>query len=103
IDLPDPSFVLWDRTGTVLHAVLETDPTRVVAVRVAADGRAAEVIGDLAVEGAGGCHLARGTDPSTLIIAQYGTGSVATVRLDDDGAPVAQIDLDDHHDLHDRE
>src|SRR5699024_8993519 len=82
IDLPDPSFVLWSRDGTVLHAVLETDPTRVVAVRVAPDGRDAEVIGDLAIDGAGGCHLARGSDPSTLVIAQYGAGTVATVRLD---------------------
>lgn len=101
IDLPDPSFVLWSRDGTVLHAVLETDPTRVVAVRVAPDGREAEVIGDLAVDGAGGCHLSRGTDPSTLVIAQYGAGSVATVRLDENGAPVEQIDLDDHRDLRD--
>lgn len=101
VDLPDPSFVLWSRDGTVLHAVLETDPTRVVAVRVAPDGRDAEVIGDLAIDGAGGCHLARGSDPSTLVIAQYGAGTVATVRLDADGAPVEQIDLDDHRHLRD--
>lgn len=98
VDLPDPSFVIWSEDGTLLHAVLETDPTRVVAVRVSADGREAELIGDLALEGSGGCHLRRGTDPSTLIVAQYGAGSVATVRLDAEGIPVEQIDLDDHHD-----
>jgi len=102
VDLPDPSFVLWSPDGTVLHAVLEGDPTRVVAVRVSADGHEAEVIGELAVDGAGGCHLSRGTDPSTLIIAQYGAGTVVTVRLDEDGIPVEQIDLDDHRDHRDR-
>ena len=101
VDLPDPSFVLWSRDGSVLHAVLETDPTRVVAVRVAPDGREAEVIGDLTIDGSGGCHLARGTDPSTLVVAQYGAGTVATVRLDEDGVPVEQIDLDDHRHLRD--
>lgn len=101
VDLPDPSFVLWSEDGTLLHAVLEGDPTRVVAVRVSPDGREAEVIGDLVVDGTGGCHLSRGTDPSTLIIAQYGAGTVATVRLDDAGAPIEQIDLDDHRDLRD--
>ncbi|ASK65197.1 3-carboxymuconate cyclase [Brachybacterium avium] len=101
VELPDPSFVLWSQDGTLLHAVLEGDPTRVVAVRVSADGREAEVIGDLAVDGAGGCHLSRGTDPSTLIIAQYGTGTVVTVRLDDAGIPIEQIDLDDHRGLRD--
>ena len=101
VDLPDPSFVLWSEDGTLLHAVLEGDPTRVVAVRVSADGRQAEVIGDLAVDGSGGCHLSRGTDPSTLIIAQYGAGTVVTVRLDEAGVPIEQIDLDDHRDLRD--
>lgn len=101
VDLPDPSFVLWSQDGTLLHAVLEGDPTRVVAVRVSADGRETEVIGDLAVDGTGGCHLSRGTEPSTLIIAQYGAGTVATVRLDEAGIPIEQIDLDDHRDLRD--
>lgn len=102
IDLPDPSFVLWNPQGTLLYAVLEDDPTRVVAVRVPADGRGVELVGDLAVDGTGGCHLSFGTDPSTLIIAQYGAGTLATVRLDADGIPVEQIDLDDHRELRDR-
>lgn len=103
VDLADPSFVLWNRDGSLLYAVLEGDPTRVVAVRVSADGRTAEVIGELAVDGSGGCHLAFGTDPSTLVIAQYGAGSVVTVRLDADGVPREQIDLDDHRDHSDGE
>ena len=98
VDLPDPSFVLWSRDGSLLYAVLETEPTRVVAVRVSADGESAEIVADLAVQGHGGCHLAHGTDPSTLVIAQYGAGTVATVRLDEEGLPLEQIDLDDHRD-----
>ena len=38
VDLPDPSFLLWGEDGTVLHAVLETDPSRVVTLRVSPDG-----------------------------------------------------------------
>lgn len=98
VDLPDPSFVLWSRDGSLLYAVLESEPTRVVAVRVNADGDEARIVGDVAVEGRGGCHLSYGSDPSTLVIAQYGAGTVATVRLDAEGVPVEQIDLDDHHD-----
>ncbi|NMA76905.1 MAG: lactonase family protein [Actinomycetales bacterium] len=97
VDLPDPSFLLWSRDGSLLYAMLEGDPTCVVAVRVSADGEEAEIVGDIAVTGRGGCHLSYGTDPSTLVIAQYGAGSVATVSLDDEGVPVEQIDLDDHH------
>lgn len=103
VDLPDPSFVLWSRDGSLLHAVLESDPTRLVTMRVTADGGSAEVLGDLALEGTGGCHLGFGSDKSTLIITQYGSGSVATVRLDGAGLPVEQIDLDDHQELSDGE
>ena len=103
VDLPDPSFVLWSRDGSLLHAVLEGDPTRLVTMRVAADGTSAEILGDLSLEGSGGCHLGFGSDASTLIITQYGSGSVATVRLDAAGLPVEQIDLDDHQELADGE
>lgn len=99
VDLPDPSFVLWSEDGTLLHAVLETEPTRVVTLRVDEDGARAEVVADLALDGAGGCHLAHGSDGRSLVIAQYGSGSVATVGLDEEGLPTAQIDLDDHHEL----
>ncbi|MGO1353705.1 MAG: lactonase family protein, partial [Brachybacterium tyrofermentans] len=34
----------------------------------------------------------------TLLVADYGSGTVETVRLDDDGVPVELIDVDDHHD-----
>jgi 6-phosphogluconolactonase len=99
VDLPDPSFVLWSADGTLLHAVLETEPTRLVTLRIDEDGSRAEIVADLALEGAGGCHLAHGPDGRTLLVAQYGSGAVATVRLGEDGVPTAQIDLDDHHDL----
>lgn len=98
-DLPDPSFVLWSPDGALLHAVLETDPTRVVTLRVAPDGSSADVVADLEITGSGGCHLAYGRDPGTLLVAQYGSGSVATLRLDEDGLPTEQIDVDDHHEL----
>ncbi|WP_122942648.1 beta-propeller fold lactonase family protein [Brachybacterium sp. EE-P12] len=99
VDLPDPSFVLWSEDGTLLHAVLETDPTRLVTLRVDEDGMRPEVVADLPLDGAGGCHLALGHDGRSLVVAQYGSGSVATVRLDEDGLPSAQIDLDEHRDL----
>lgn len=98
VDLPDPSFVLWSADGSLLYAVLETSPTRVVAVRVTTDGAAAEIVGDLALDGSGGCHLAPGRTAGTLLVADYGSGTVETVRLDDDGVPVEVIDVDDHHD-----
>ncbi|APX32758.1 3-carboxymuconate cyclase [Brachybacterium sp. P6-10-X1] len=99
VDLPDPSFVLWSADGSLLYAVLETDPTRVAAVRVAPDGSTAELVADLTLEGSGGCHLAPGRTAGTLLVADYGSGTVETVRLDADGVPVELIDVDHHRDL----
>lgn len=98
VELANPTFVLWNQDGSLLYAVLETSPTRVVAVRVEEDGRRAHVVADFELEGEGGCHLAYGKDRRTLLIANYGSGSVETVRLDAQGLPVEQIDLDSHHD-----
>src|SRR5699024_6104212 len=53
---------------------------------------------DLELSGSGGCHLALGRDRSTLVVSDYGSGTVETVRLDADGLPVELIDVDDHHD-----
>ena len=98
VELEDPSFVLWNPEGTLLYAVLETSPTRVVALSVDASGDRAEILADLELEGSGGCHLAHGREPGTLLVADYGSGAVETVRLDESGLPTAQIDLDDHQD-----
>lgn len=96
VDLPDPSFVLWSHDGSLLYAVLETSPTRLVAVRVADDGDTADVIADLELTGSGGCHLAVGREPSTLLVADYGSGTVETVRLDAEGKPLEVLEVEDH-------
>ena len=98
IELSDPSFVLWSPDGSLLYAVLETAPTRLVAVRVDDRGEAPQLAADLELSGSGGCHLALGRDRSTLVVCDYGSGTVETVRLDADGLPVELIDVDDHHD-----
>ncbi|MGY5766189.1 lactonase family protein [Brachybacterium sp. DNPG3] len=92
----DPSFVLWSRDGSLLYAVLETAPTRLLAISVDADGHRAEIVADLALHGDGGCHLAFGLRPGTLIVADYGSGTVETVRLDAAGRPVEVLAVDDH-------
>lgn len=96
VALPDPGFVLWDEDGTLLHAVCETSPTRLVTLRASADGTALEQIGSLALRGEGGCHVGPGRTPGTLIVTDYGSGTVEVVGLDDQGAPARVIDACDH-------
>lgn len=96
VDLPDPSFLLWSRDGSLLYAVLETSPARLAAVRVADDGDTADVVADLELSGSGACHLTAGREPSTLLVADYGSGTVETVRLDAEGLPLEVLEVEDH-------
>lgn len=92
----DPSFVLWSADGTMLYAVSETAPTRVTAVRVGPSGAELGIAGAVELRGSGGCHLAHGIAPGTLVVAEYGSGDVEVVRLDDDGVPVEVVDACHH-------
>lgn len=95
----DPSALCWSEDGALLYAVLETSPSRLLALAVtgADDAPALELRAELALTGSGGCHLSPGRRPGTLLIAHYGSGSVETVALDGEGMPTEAIDLDDHH------
>lgn len=95
IELEDPSFLLWDQDGTLLHVVQETSPTRLVTLKVDAEGTGAEVIGELELTGSGGCHVAPGLRTGTLVVTDYASGHVEVVSLDAEGRPVAVVDVCD--------
>lgn len=101
LELEDPSFLLWSRAGDLLYAITETSPSRLLALRPADDLASLEIAAELVLSGSGGCHLALGAVPGTLIVAEYGSGHVETVRLDDSGLPVEIHDCENHHDFAD--
>ena len=90
---PSPSFLARHPTRPVLYAVNELEPDGTVsAFTVAADG----ALTPLAVQPTGGgdpAHLAVTVDGRHLLVANYGTGSVAVHPLDGDGAPGERTDL----------
>lgn len=96
VDADDASFLLWSADGSLLHAVTETEPARLLTFRGDADGTALEPVGDLELTGSGACHLIFGSMASTIVIAHYGSGQVETVALDRHGIPRETIDVDDH-------
>lgn len=90
---PSPSFLTRHPTLPVLYAVneLASDGT-VSAFTVAPDGG----LTPLAVRPTGGsdpAHLAVTADGQHLLVANYGTGSVAVFPLDSEGAPGERSDL----------
>nr|WP_207229891.1 lactonase family protein [Krasilnikovia cinnamomea] len=89
---PSPSFLARHPTRPVLYAVNELHTGAVSAFAVAVDGELAP----LGVQPTGGqhpCHLAVAADGRHLLVAHYGSGSVAVLALDADGVPGPRRDL----------
>lgn len=92
---PSPSFLARHPALPVLYAVNEIAEGAVGAWRIGPDGHLIE----LGARGTGGdspCHLAVTPDGGHLLVANYGSGSVAAYRLDEAGVPGERTDLVAH-------
>lgn len=92
---PSPSFLARHPVRPVLYAVNELDEGTLSAWAVDGDGQ----LSPLAVRSTGGahpCHLAVTADGRHLVVANYGSGSLAVHPLDDRGVPAERSDLLTH-------
>lgn len=91
---PAPSFVAAHPSGRVLYAVGERSPGTVTAFRVpdpAHDDAALEPLATVASGGADPCHLLLAPDARALYVANYSSGTLAVLPLDEDGAFAAEV------------
>lgn len=93
--VPSPSFLGAHPTRPVVYACHELPEGRVSALRRDDDGRLTQR-SEHETGGAEPCHLAVSADGRMLYVANYGGGSLAAFRLDDDGQIVARTDLVRH-------
>jgi 6-phosphogluconolactonase len=89
---PSPSFLVQHPTLPVLYAVNELEEGTVSAFSVAPDC-ALTPLATRPTGGADPCHLAVTADGRHLVVANYGSGSVAVHPLDAEGAPGERTDL----------
>ncbi|MGW0431073.1 lactonase family protein [Micromonospora sp. NPDC003197] len=92
---PSPSFLAWHPSLPVLYAVNELAEGRVSAWAVADDG-ALTGLGTWSTGGVEPCHLAVAPDGAQLFAANYGSGSVCVLPLDEAGVPGERTDLVAH-------
>ncbi|MBH1937217.1 lactonase family protein [Streptomyces sp. AV19] len=97
--LVNPSYLAFSPTRDVLYAVSETGEGAVAAFSLAADPDRPEPLGaPVPVRGDGPTHLALAADGRRLFTANYGSGSVSALPLDDSaGAPGAPTTVLPHH------
>ncbi|MCB1203195.1 MAG: lactonase family protein [Verrucomicrobiae bacterium] len=97
-EMENPSFVALSKSGKHLYAVSEVggaDGGRVVSWRVRESG-ALEKLNERATGGNGPCHLSLSPDGDTLVVANYGGGSVASFRVEGDGSLSERISFHQH-------
>ncbi|QTN31940.1 lactonase family protein [Akkermansiaceae bacterium] len=97
--LSEPKLaVAYERPGFLalhpeLPVLLAIGGKNKVASFAIGDDYALTLLGDADSGGKGPCHLAVDASGRTVAVANYGGGSVATIRLDADGKPGATVSL----------
>ncbi|GAA3879016.1 lactonase family protein [Streptomyces sedi] len=86
------SWIAWHPSLPVGYAVNELDMGRVTAFTLDAEG-APRVLDTLDSGGAAPCHLSVTPDGRRLLVAHYGSGSVAVLDLDERGTPARRTEL----------
>jgi 6-phosphogluconolactonase len=92
---PAPSFVVRHPTHPVLYAVNELDDGQVSAFALADEGPLTP-LGSWPTGGQFPCHLTLEPAGRHLLVANYGSGSVASLALDADGVPTHRAGLVEH-------
>lgn len=92
----NPGFLALHPTQPVLYACGQpTTPfpngsSSVAAFQIGKD-QSLKFLGEASVGGKGACHLVVDATGKTVAVANYGDGTLATVRLDDAGVPGALV------------
>jgi 6-phosphogluconolactonase len=82
----NPSFLALAPNGKTLYSVAEVGGGAVSAFAIDAVDAPLRHLNDAKSGGAGPCHLTVMPDGRTLVVANYGSGHFASLRLNDDGS-----------------
>jgi 6-phosphogluconolactonase len=98
-EVENPSFLTIDPSGKFLYAVSEIGSGSsggvVTAFRIGEKG-ALEKINSVDSGGAGPCYVSTSSDGGLLAVANYGSGSVASYLLAEDGAISVPVSVEQH-------
>jgi 6-phosphogluconolactonase (cycloisomerase 2 family) len=91
-DLADPSFLIVDRQGRCLYAA-HGDGTQATAYQIDRTTGRLKVMNQQATGGTNGVHLAIDAMGRFLVVANYATGTVALLPINQDGSLASRSDL----------
>ncbi len=94
----NPGFLALHPTKPILYACGQpakpyADGSSSVAAFALVNQKGLKFLGDASVGGKGACHLAVDATGHAVAVANYGDGSVSTIKLDEEGMPGATASL----------
>jgi 6-phosphogluconolactonase len=95
---PNPSYLCISRTYNLIYAINEVNEFNgtkgggITTIRYDNNFENLRKEGDMAVPNGGPCYISVSPDNRFLLVANYGGGSVAVVKLGENGIPVAVTD-----------
>lgn len=94
----NPSYFCISKKRSLIYAVNEVGRVKdvraggITTLRFDAKSGKTEKLNEIAVPNGGPCYISLSGDENFLLVANYGGGSVAVVKLDDGGVPEAVTD-----------
>jgi 6-phosphogluconolactonase len=95
---PNPSFLCVSEKGKLIYAINEvaefkgTQGGGITTIRYENDFENLKKVGEIPVPNGGPCYISISPDNRFLLVANYGGGSVAVVKLGENGIPEALTD-----------
>ena len=94
-ETPNPTFLAVRPGGGFLYAANETNPGEVSAYAIVADG-ALKFLNKQSAKGGGTCHVTVDPAGKNVLVANYGTGSVAVLPIQANGSLGEPTDVHQH-------
>lgn len=82
----DPTFIAIHPNNRFLYSVSERDPGKIAAFSIDSHNGSLTLLNESLTGGNGPCHVAISDDGKTLLAANYGTGSCASIPINKDGS-----------------
>jgi 6-phosphogluconolactonase len=94
-ETPNPTFLAVHPGGKYLYAANETNPGEASAFAIGENGKLA-LLNKQSAKGGGTCHIAVDAPGKNVLVANYGTGSVAVLPIKADGSLAEATGFDQH-------
>lgn len=85
VETPDPSFLVFSADGKFIYATAEGDPGKARTFEIQKDKKL-RLLSEASSGGKGPCHLSIDAGRRSLLIANYSSGSVASIPIKADGS-----------------